>query len=246
MFFERVRQLVDFTPFFRHSSPSVRQTGAYCNFTFFYVFWLGPTLWQTAPVKASYEVAERPSNRPAQEKNDLLRRALGKLIDIAKEKDPPAKIALGAALGIFIGLMPIMGIQMAVVAVVALPFRANLKAALAGVWITNPVTVLPIYYMDYRFGLLFTSSEPVGWERFRAIIDEAANWQWSEMLESIQRILHLGADMLIPLFVGGTMLGVIFAVPTYVITLRFVWRHRAKRAEKLARKRRPERCEEAE
>lgn len=220
------------------------QTGEYCKFGFFYVFGLAWTLWQTAPVKARDELAERLPNRLTPTNKSLLRRALDKLVEIAKEKDPPSKIALGAALGMLIGLMPIMGIQMAVVAVIALPFRANLKAALAGVWISNPITVLPVYYMDYRFGLLFTRSSPVGWERFRAIIDEAANWEWSNMSESMGRILHLGADILIPLFVGGTALGLIFAVPTYVITLRFVWRHRAKRAKKLAEKVAHKRCEE--
>ena len=68
----------------------------------------------------------------------------GQLISIWKKllslNDSPHDIALGLALGIFTGFLPLMGIQMGVVLIFALPFRkANKVAAVAGVWITNQI-----------------------------------------------------------------------------------------------------------
>jgi hypothetical protein len=62
---------------------------------------------------------------------------------------PVGEVSWGAAIGMFIALLPIVGIQMYVAATLWLicrylfRFRFNLPIAMALVWITNPVTVLP-------------------------------------------------------------------------------------------------------
>lgn len=161
-------------------------------------------------------------------KPSLVKRAARWIYELARQKDPPPRIALGMALGIFIGLLPIMGIQMAVVSVFAIPLRANLKAAIAGVWISNPVTVVPLYYVNYRFGLLFTPGRGLDKEEFGRIIADAG-WDWSAIGESIGRLLSMGADVLVPLWVGSTILAVIFGIPTYFVTYRLVINYRKMR-----------------
>ena len=117
------------------------------------------------------------SDIPAKPKSkSLLRRFVSKLIEIARQKDTPHRIGLGMALGIFVGILPIMGIQMTVVAIIALPLRGNLKAAVAGVWISNPITFIPMYWGYYQFGLLFFPSRAITWEKFGEIIASAASW----------------------------------------------------------------------
>ncbi len=137
------------------------------------------------------------------------------------------------AFGIFIGLLPIMGVQMAVVAIFALPFRANLKAAVAGVWISNPITFIPMYWGYYRFGLLFTPAREVSWERFQNIITEASDWSWTEVYTSVNRIVDIGTDILVPMWIGASILAVAFGVPTYFVTFRFVVKYRARRKAKI-------------
>ena len=166
------------------------------------------------------------------ERKGPLRRIASKLLEIAKEKDPPHKIALGLALGIFIGFLPIMGIQMATVSILAIPLRANLKAALVGVWISNPFTFIPLYYANYLFGRLFVPSTAVTWEEFSGVISHASEWNWSALRDSLSNLIDMGTDILVPLWVGSAILGVVFGVPTYILTFRFVVRHRAKRAQK--------------
>lgn len=168
--------------------------------------------------------------------NTLLARLGARLIEIAKQKDTPHRIGLGMALGIFVGILPIMGIQMTVVAIIALPLRGNLKAAVAGVWISNPVTFIPMYWGYYKFGLIFFPSRQVSWERFTEIIAAAAAWDWSNISGSTAKILDLGADILIPMWTGSTILAVVFGIPTYFVTKRMVISYRARKAAKKERK----------
>ncbi|MCP4603106.1 MAG: DUF2062 domain-containing protein [Proteobacteria bacterium] len=161
-------------------------------------------------------------------KKSPIRRGVDKLIAIVRQKDTPHRIALGMAFGIFIGLLPIMGIQMAVVAILALPFRGNLKAAIAGVWISNPITFIPMYWGYYRFGLLFTPARQIGREKFQGVITDAADWGLTEMYRGINQIIDLGTDILIPLWLGSTILAVAFGIPTYFVTYWFVVKYRTR------------------
>jgi uncharacterized protein (DUF2062 family) len=65
-------------------------------------------------------------------------------------------IAMAIAVGLFCAWIPVPA-QMAIAAVGALYFRANLPISVALVWITNPFTMPPLFYFAYRVGLLFTN-----------------------------------------------------------------------------------------
>ncbi len=58
---------------------------------------------------------------------------------------------MGFGCGFFIGYLPIP-MQMAVAAVLAISFRFNLPAALILVWVSNPLTWVPLYYPAYKLG----------------------------------------------------------------------------------------------
>ena len=168
-------------------------------------------------------------SQPVKHKS-LFRKAGSKLIEIAREKDPPHRVALGLGLGIFVGLLPIMGIQMAVVTLFALPLRGNLKAAIAGVWISNPITFLPMYWGYYRFGLLFTPNRRIDMGEFTKVVTEAAQWDWSEITLSLQRSIDLGSDILTPLWIGSVILATGLCIPTYFVTYKLVIKYRARRS----------------
>ena len=54
------------------------------------------------------------------------------------------EVARGMALGVFIGLTPTMGIQMPLAFFFAMLLKENKIAAVIGVWISNPMTAIPI------------------------------------------------------------------------------------------------------
>lgn len=146
--------------------------------------------------------------------------------DLAGIDDPPRKIAMGLALGIFIGFLPIMGIQMAVVLPFALLFRGNKMSAVAGVWISNPVTVVPLYYFIYAVGLLFTPYEHLAWADFVGVFTGI----------TATKFLDLGGQIVVPMFVGGAVVGLVAAIPTYFVTCRMVTSYRTRRDRKKAAK----------
>ena len=79
----------------------------------------------------------------------LLRRIL--MLD-----DTPHSIAMGVTVGMFIGITPTVGIQMVLVMLLAALtwrfFQFNRMAALLTVYVSNPITTLPIYYFNYKVG----------------------------------------------------------------------------------------------
>lgn len=74
----------------------------------------------------------------------------------------PHAIALGAAIGTFIAFTPTLGLQLVLAAALAYLCRASAPAALAAVWITNPLTAAPIYAATYQLGShLYPHANPV-------------------------------------------------------------------------------------
>lgn len=66
--------------------------------------------------------------------------------------DTPHRIALGIGIGIFVGLTPTVGFQMLIAGAIAVAFRANKLVCIPMVWITNPVTLVPIYAACFSLG----------------------------------------------------------------------------------------------
>ena len=70
-----------------------------------------------------------------------------------KIRGTPREIALGFALGLFVGMSPTMGFQMAIAVFLAALLKWNKISAVAAVWITNPVTAPIIYGVTYFVGV---------------------------------------------------------------------------------------------
>lgn len=60
-------------------------------------------------------------------------------------------VAKAAFIGLFSAFIPVPT-QMIIAGVLAVAFRANMAICLLGVWITNPLTMAPIFYMAYKVG----------------------------------------------------------------------------------------------
>lgn len=146
--------------------------------------------------------------------------------------DTHHSIAMGTTVGMFIGMTPTVGIQMIIVVIVAFLtkpfFRFNRVAALITVYISNPITMVPIYYMNYKVGTLFYPGEQTA-EDFERILqyDSFAGW-W-------ETIVNLFVDIGLPLIVGSLIVATVCAVATYP-TMRWLLKrfHRRRRHEPAA------------
>ena len=78
-------------------------------------------------------------------------------------------VSRASAIGLFWGWMP-MFFQMIPAAFCAVYFRANLPLSVAGVWVSNPITMPPMMYLGYEFGNIVLGIEPL-FDKFEASID---------------------------------------------------------------------------
>lgn len=140
--------------------------------------------------------------------------------------DTEHSIAMGTAVGMLIGMTPTVGIQMIIVMCVAFIsrpfFQFNRVAALVTVYISNPLTVVPIYYGLFRIGAVFTGGS-IERSRFSEILnyDGFEGW-WSA-------ITALFVDIGTPLLVGTLIVAPISGLLTYPVMRYLLARLRKQR-----------------
>lgn len=110
------------------------------------------------------------------------------------------------AVGLFWAMIPIP-LQMVAAAATAIIVRVNLPLSIALVWVTNPLTMPPIFYVNYLVGawLLHTPEMENKFE---------VSMHW--FAESMDQIW-------LPLYFGSAVLGILSGALGYVI-IRLLWR----------------------
>lgn len=113
--------------------------------------------------------------------------------------------ARALAVGLFCAWMPVPS-QMALAALIALVVRVHLPIAVATVWVSNPVTSLPMFYIAYRVGLVL-----LGMDAGAFHIGPGFAW----LVDEFFRIWE-------PLLLGCFVLGAVSATAGYFI-LDLLW-----------------------
>lgn len=115
-------------------------------------------------------------------------------------------VSMAFFVGLFMAFIP-LPIQMVLAAAIAIVVRCNLPISVGLVWITNPVTMPPIFYFAYKVGT-WTLGTPEREFTFDL------SWEW------------LGTELAAiwePFLLGCTISGLIFGTLGYVI-IRLLWR----------------------
>lgn len=180
------------------------------------------------------------SNAPATRKNWWRRlwmvtvRALRGVIFL---EDTPHRIALGAAAGILSAALPIFG-QTFIGMILARLLRANVIASIPWSWLSNPFTTLPIWYGGYRIGLWLIPGQQdvLSYADLTRLAERFNQTNWSDGLSTMLAML---GDLLAPLWLGCTALGLLLAVPGYLLVREGVVRLQLRRAARQAAWRRP-------
>ena len=155
---------------------------------------------------------------------------------ITASNAPVAQLSWGVAGGTFVGLTPTMGVQMYLAAVIwgvsryVLQFPFNLAVAVAMVWITNPITVVPLYYVFLVTGsLLLQHGEALSYTHFAESFEHVAAMEnaWESIIEGTR---FLFVDLGWPMVMGGLAYAIPGAILGYFLTSRLVTRHRRQKA----------------
>jgi uncharacterized protein (DUF2062 family) len=152
------------------------------------------------------------------------------LLKFIRIKGEPYDLALGMALGVFSAMLPILPFHIALAVALALVFRVSKITALIGVFVCNPFTFSILYFFNYRIGAFILNLHEDN-RGFSSIMGHIQTSGWT--METILRIAHASWTIIAAFFIGGLIMGVVAAVPTYFIFLKIFnlmrdWRQKVK------------------
>jgi hypothetical protein len=115
-------------------------------------------------------------------------------------------VAKAFAIGLFCTWIP-LPLQTVMAALLAIYYRAHLPLSVALVFITNPITIPPMFYFAYRLGGLMLGIEPQD-------VPMDLSWEW---------LTNTLAHIWEPLLFGCLILGIISSVAGYFF-INTIWR----------------------
>ena len=123
----------------------------------------------------------------------------------------PEYIARGLAVGVFAGLFPIFGVQTLVGVALATLVRGHKIAAAAGTWVSNPLTYLPIYAINFQVGRWLLNCQ-------KDFVPES--------IFSFSELMQHGTQFVTSLFLGCLVMGIIGGILSYFMGLKLIrwWR----------------------
>lgn len=115
-------------------------------------------------------------------------------------------VSLAVFVGIFCAFIP-LPIQTLIAVAMCFWLGANLPIGMMAIWISNPITIPPMFYLTHQLGSFLLGSEPVDFT-------VTLSWEWFS---------NLGSGVLLPLMVGSLLCGIILASIGYFF-IHYLWR----------------------
>lgn len=118
------------------------------------------------------------------------------------QEGSPGHQARGLAAGVFTGCLPFFGLQILLGVALAVSLRGNRLLAAAGTWISNPLTTLPLCWLNYQVGVLLLGPGPA--------------WPALDKLDGAA-LSALGWSFTSRLMLGSLLMGLVSAVVAGVL-----------------------------
>lgn len=134
-----------------------------------------------------------------------------KLLALLRIKDTPHRLSVAFAIGVFIGMSPLLGLHTILGIFVAWALRLNKMVTVTGVYVTNPWTIIPIYTFS-----TWTGAKCLGVNHILPHID------WKHL--TLSKLLNEFSPLLMPFIAGSLLVGGISAIVSYVVIYRIAVR----------------------
>ena len=146
----------------------------------------------------------------------LQRRIKLAYLRIIRMEDPPERIARGAAIGVFSGILPTFGAAALLALAIAFLLKANKPAAVLGSFIMNPVTSTFFWTGSVILGSVILGEDSGS---ILATIREKS------LLDGITRAW-------VVFLMGNTIIAAIFTIAAYYLTKNAIVKHRIRKKKR--------------
>lgn len=133
-------------------------------------------------------------------------------------------IALGLAAGAFVSASPFIGMHLLIAALIAWVFGGNIIASAVGTWAGNPLSFPFIWLTTFNIGHLMLGTE-----------DKAGDLPELSFGLFIDAPMSALLPVILPMAVGGLVVGTVMAVAAYYPSLWAVRFYQKRRRDKLQR-----------
>lgn len=141
----------------------------------------------------------------------------------------PKSLAMGTAVGIFIGITPTIPLHTVAIIGVTLLMRVNTIAALiSATVVSNPLTFAPLYYLSWKIGNFILPGR-LTWERLQEVLEVITS---ESFLVSLKTVSNLSINAVLVMMIGGILLAIPPTLVSYYFSLRFFIKVREKRRRK--------------
>ena len=155
--------------------------------------------------------------------------------------DTPHRIALGVTIAVFIAFLPLVGAQTVIAVGIAALLRANKAVCVPIVWITNPITLVPIYSGCLALGRFVMPDSEKTDQALSNLTEAMSFWQaefwtrftdWAFWRGTLEMLVGLGVE----LWVGCVIVGGVGAAIAYPLSRWGVGRYRERRRQRALRR----------
>lgn len=145
-------------------------------------------------------------------------------------KGTPHSLALGSAIGVFVGITPTIPFHTIVIFVLTIFSRSSFIAGLIASWVVcNPLTYIPQYYLSLRIGNLVTPYE-LSWGQVKSVLEIILSDV--SFTTRMNALLTIGYEAIIVMIIGGIILALPFTIISYYLSYMTFIKIRNKRLEK--------------
>jgi uncharacterized protein (DUF2062 family) len=142
----------------------------------------------------------------------------------------PHVLARGVAIGTFIGITPTIPFHTILALLLALVLRGSKVAALLStVIVSNPVTLVPQYYLSWQIGNWLTPKKH-SWEEVSRLMESLTDG--ASYGETFTALGEIGLNSFMILLAGGIVLALPFTIAFYFLSDRLFRSIQKKRLEK--------------
>jgi hypothetical protein len=159
------------------------------------------------------------------------------LHNVLHADDTPHSISLGVAIATVVAFLPLLGLQTVISIGLAALCRANKAVCVPIVWITNPITFVPIYGACYALGRLVLPVSAASAEaEVLQKLEQAPQHRDFFSLATWKHIFDQLATLGMELWVGCLIVGVIVGAISYFLSRWAVIHFRERRRQHILKR----------